>query len=238
MADTICLLGDSVAKGIVCTEPGGRYTHSPCAFLRRICEEASLTLLDHARFGCTLSKAQALAGRLSSEFAGSRATLILLGGNDCDYDWSAIAAAPAADHACCTPLPVFESGYISLVSRIQKEGGRPVLLSMVPVLGRRYYRWITARYGEAGIREYLMHFEHIEHWNELYNLSLYRIAAACRVPLVDLRSALLCRRDIGSFYCADGIHPNEAGHSLLYEHCRQQLLQAIAAQPALPRGTA
>ena len=121
MADTICLLGDSVAKGIVCTEPGGRYAHSPCAFLRRICEEASLTLLDHARFGCTLSKAQALAGRLSSEFAGSRATLILLGGNDCDYDWSAIAAAPAADHACCTPLPVFESGYISLVSRIQKE---------------------------------------------------------------------------------------------------------------------
>lgn len=227
MSEEICLIGDSVAKGVLYDAEAGRYVHGACSFVRQFCDAEHLPLNDHAKFGCTLAKAQKIAERYEETFAGSRATILMLGGNDCDYDWAAVAADPKPDRACNTPPDSFVPGYISLIERIKKNGGHPVLLSMVPVLSRRYYGWITARNGEAGIRDFLLYPEHIEHWNEMYNLSLYGISKQCGVPLIDVRSPLLARRDIGAFYCPDGIHPNRAGHDLLYRSCAEALRQAV-----------
>lgn len=231
MSQSICLFGDSVAKGIGYDEASQRYIHTDHSFLRLFCAAQGLELLDHARFGCTLAKAQRLAETHWKDASESQATFFMLGGNDCDYDWAAVAQDPNPDRPCSTPMDSFLEGYLDLLARIKMNGGHPVLLSMVPVVSRKYYAWITARHGEAGIRQFLLFPEHIEHWNERYNLALYQIAGQSGVPLIDLRSPLLARKDIGDFYCPDGIHPNQAGHTLLFKACQGSLLHVLEQAP-------
>ena len=89
----------------------------------------------------------------------------MLGGNDCDYNWAAVAQDRSPDRPCNTPMGPFLEGYLDLLARIKLNGGHPVLLSMVPVVSRKYYAWITAHHGEAGIQQFLLFPEHIEHWN-------------------------------------------------------------------------
>ena len=55
----------------------------------------------------------------------------------------------------------------------------------------------------------------IYRWHESYNMAVCRIALSQRVPLIDIRSAFLERKNYQSLLCEDGIHPNEEGHAMI-----------------------
>ncbi|OLA61120.1 MAG: hypothetical protein BHW37_01125 [Firmicutes bacterium CAG:272_52_7] len=53
-----------------------------------------------------------------------------------------------------------------------------------------------------------------------------------KIPMIDIRSAFLVKRDYSDYLCEDGIHPNERGHKLI----KDTLVDAIKA--VLPGRTA
>lgn len=48
-----------------------------------------------------------------------------------------------------------------------------------------------------------------------YNAAVMRVAQECGCLLADVREAFLGQRHYEDLLCADGIHPNEKGHSLM-----------------------
>lgn len=55
----------------------------------------------------------------------------------------------------------------------------------------------------------------IYRWHERYNNSVVRMATEAGCLVADVRSAFLEERHYEDRLCADGIHPNEKGYTLI-----------------------
>ena len=69
--------------------------------------------------------------------------LVEYGGNDCDFNWEEVAAAPEAEHLPKTPLSKFEGMMRGAVKAIKDKGITPLLMSLPPIDAERYIGWIT-----------------------------------------------------------------------------------------------
>ncbi|MGM9826040.1 MAG: SGNH/GDSL hydrolase family protein, partial [Paludibacteraceae bacterium] len=72
------------------------------------------------------------------------------------------------------------------------------------------------------------HVERVRNYHDMYNLELFRLAAEERVPLVDITTPFLLSRDYQANLCADGIHPNAAGHRMMAEWIASRLKDRAA----------
>lgn len=72
---------------------------------------------------------------------GLHCDLLLLeyGGNDSDYDWPQIAAAPKEEHFPKTMLSVFERAYGELISLGRSLGMQPVIMTLPPIDAQKYF---------------------------------------------------------------------------------------------------
>ncbi len=85
-----------------------------------------------------------------------------------------------------------------------------VLLNTTPVVEK-----VTARVeskDKSRLNEYI----------ERYNAALDELAKKHSVPLLDVYSAFVAY-DLESLFCGDGLHPNEAGHSIIFEMVKKQI---------------
>ena len=233
MSERLCVIGDSITGGVIYNDENSRYVKCRSSFMNLLAEELELDVRNHSRFGCTSTAALERLSRYESCIAESGYTLVMLGGNDCDFDWVSVAAAPEAKHECNTPAGRFLANYTLLLDRITALGGRPVVMNLIPVFGRRYFDWITRRAEPGGVMRFLGTTDSIEHWNEMYNLLVMRAAASRGVPVLDARSAFLYERVFDPFFSTDGIHPNELGHRRLFEHLLPQFRQLLDPPCAL-----
>ena len=64
-------------------------------------------------------------------------TLLEFEGNDCDFNWSAIAADPGLRHLPNMPVTEFSMKYGRIVDRVREHGASPVILTLPPGLQRR-----------------------------------------------------------------------------------------------------
>ena len=53
--------------------------------------------------------------------------------------------------------------------------------------------------------------------NEMYNLTLFRLAGELEVPIIDICTPFLRGREFSELLCEDGIHPSEKGHQFIYD---------------------
>ena len=65
-------------------------------------------------------------------------------------------------------------------------------------------------------------------WQERYATAVREVAAGENCRLIDIRNWLLDRLDYPSLFCADGIHPNEAGHAVIADLVYTRLGSLIA----------
>ena len=107
--------------------------------------------------------------------------------------------------------------YAKVLDKIISLGSRPIALNLIPVFGRRYFKWFSKRADPEQLMRFLGTTDSIEHWNEMYNLAVMRVAAERNVPVLDVRSAFLYRRVFDSLFSTDGIHPSVEGHRRMYE---------------------
>lgn len=227
VSDPICIIGDSITGGVVFLPESGRYSHYSDSFINLLGAETGSEIRNHSKFGCTVTAALKRVDQFSGDISACPHTVVMLGGNDSDFDWPAVAATPEAFHDSKTPLKDFTRIYGEIIRRIKSLGSSPVLLNLIPVDGSRYFRWFSRNCDPGALMRFLRCTESIEHWNEMYNLAVMKLAAKFELPLLDVRSAFLRARHYEGLFSEDGIHPSPAGHRAIFEYILPQASEIL-----------
>ena len=218
--DNIFAIGDSIMKGIVedCSRAAGsiRYMISNLSFAEICRKRLGLEIRNLARFGGTIDQGMGLVERHKELVSDSKYCVIEYGGNDCSYHWSDISADPKSVHKPLTMLDDFHTQYSRLIDTLKQNGTRPVLLSLPLIDSERYFNHISKGLNAQNILEWLGgDVDFIGHWHDMYNMAVWGLGAEKRIPVIDITSPFLKRKDYRDYLCSDGIHPNEEGHRLI-----------------------
>lgn len=216
----ICAFGDSVMKGIVedCSRVAGsvKYMISNLSFAEICRSRLGLDIRNYARFGGTINQGMDLVEKHKDDVSDSRYCVIEYGGNDCSYHWDEISQDPVSVHNPLTMLGDFRRQYSAMIDRICKIGAKPVLLSLPLIDSERYFKHITKGLNPENILKWLGgDVDFIGHWHDMYNMAVWKLGAAKGVPVIDITSPFLLRKDYRDYLCSDGIHPNEEGHRII-----------------------
>lgn len=215
MIKKVCVIGDSVARGVVLNGETEKYVLLKDCFANRMEEEGGLIVRNLSRFGSTVTKGLETVKLHRDELGNYDHVVLEFGGNDCDYNWAQISADPDGEHLPHTQPKVFTEQYARMIDEVRSAGSRPVLLSLPPINAQAYFSWFSRGISGANILHWLGDVEHIYRWHEMYNLAVERLAASLEVPLADITTPFLESRDCPNLICRDGIHPNERGHELI-----------------------
>ena len=147
----------------------------------------------------------------------ARWALVAYGGNDSDFDWEAVAAAPEQDHLPRTTLPEFTEKLHCAVTALKSAGVQPVLMTLPPIDGQRYFRFISQKTDGGSVLRWLGDVGRIYRHQELYSDAVAALAFAEGVSLIDVRRQFLPQRDLSGLIAADGIHLTMSGYRCLFD---------------------
>ena len=135
------------------------------------------------------------------------------------YDYYVRHTAITFDYETPT-LDEFAVELSDMVQGARQGGMTPLLVTPMPVVSSRYFRWITRSLNADAVLRWLGDVEHIYRWQERYAAAVRDVARETHAHLLDLRDAFLRVGPLEKYFCADGIHPNEEGHRLMFECVR------------------
>ena len=212
----ITVYGDSILKGVVLED--GKYRMER-GWEKRLAQEHGLEIRNKAHFGNTLGRAMPQIEKDCAERAEGELAVLEFGGNDCDFDWAAIADDPDGCYVCKTPLKDFETLYRRAIRDVENSGRTPIVLTLPPIHAQRYLDFICRNgLSKGNILRWLGDVEAIYRWQRDYSDAVSRIAADMGVRMIDLRRFFL--RDGHSpeeLLCVDGIHPSRIGQGLIFD---------------------
>ena len=218
------IYGDSIMKAVVVDE---QYHYRPLAkaMLQQLQEETGAEITNRAHFGYTTHKGQAVLLKDLEKGLDCQYALLEFGGNDCDYNWAEVAADPLGEHQPHIPLPQFLRNLEEMAQSLLTNGIQPILMTLPPLDAQRYLNFID-RLGSSkdAVLRWLGDVQMIYRWQELYSAAIVRLADRLHLPLVDVRSRFLSRRDYSSLIARDGIHLTHAGYGLVFEELGNTLL--------------
>jgi len=221
MPVSLCLFGDSVAKGVVFDHVKNKYTYLKDSFVNAFAAATGVAVDNFAKFGCTISKGLEIALKRAPLLEKYDFTVLEFGGNDCNFNWEEISEAPEAEHKPATPLDEFKKLYLRLIEEVRLRGSKPIMLNLPPIDAERFFAWLSKGLNAENILKWLGDVDHIFRWHNSYNDAVRLIAEESGTPLVDIRSDFLKAPDFRELLCEDGIHPNLKGHSLIFESVRR-----------------
>ena len=212
----ITVYGDSILKGVLLEN--GKYVvnHS---WEERLSRDFGLNIRNRSRFGCTIQKAMAVIRRdAQTAPAPAEVAVLEFGGNDCDYNWSAISEKPDGEYDCKTPPAEFLAQYREAIELLRKSGRSPVMLNLPPIHSEQYLRFICrSGLSRENILRWLGDVEAISRWQEKYSRMTEEIAGDAGVPVIDVRRFFPAAGPaLRELLCADGIHPSRDGQERLY----------------------
>lgn len=217
----LIIFGDSIIKGVMYQGQG-----------YHLCQDHNfdqlhtqgITVKNYAKMGATVTDGQArLARNLAGPYTQETTVLFCFGGNDSDYDWSAIAANPTAAHQPKTSPESFIDGYCALIRSAQATGARVALTSLPPLEPTRFFLHISKGLCADSILQWLGDVGHLYRWQEYYNSLVVQLSRAFGCRLVDARTEFLKSHTFDTLLGADGIHPTQAGHDLIHRTVQSAL---------------
>ena len=214
----ITAFGDSIMRGVVLDKATDkpRYTLLEENFSTRCGSALGLEIHNHGRYGNTTSHGLRELTRRQEQIASSDFCVLEFGGNDCDYNWNAIAERPSDEHKPKTPMEQFMETYSSMIDRVKSLGSTPVLLSLPVLDPERFFNFVTRGLDKANVLKWLGGtILSIDRWHAMYNMAVFRLGAMKKVPVIDITSVFLEKKNYSEYICEDGIHPNERGHGLI-----------------------
>ncbi|OHE71801.1 MAG: GDSL family lipase [Treponema sp. RIFOXYC1_FULL_61_9] len=215
----IDIWGDSIMKGIVLDETDGRYRVPQKNCVARFAEITGAAVMNHASFGMTVGKAfERITRSLARKLPGTdEIALLEYGGNDCDFNWAEISANPEGGHFPKTPLDRFAAILQSIIDLFRSFRIEPVLMSLPPLDADKYFAWLSRGLNIGNLRSWLGDINRIYRWQEAYNNVVRQTANRNGLFLIDVRQDFLISGNYGAKMCADGIHPNESGQTIILE---------------------
>lgn len=213
---SLLILGDSLLKGVFYDDTIQRHRVDPSGCLTKLYASYGSRIHNASRFGLTTTAAMPRLLRLLDEYPDAKTVLIELGGNDCDYDWPAIALDPQGTHFCHTPLQGYCLNLEKMVRLCQERGRTPVLATLPPIDAERFFLWVAKTPSDqAAIMVWLHEREIIERHQAQYDEAIRTVAARLECPLLDLRTPLLALPHWRTLLCSDGIHLREEGQAVV-----------------------
>ncbi len=232
----VCGFGDSVMKGIVIDKENSfqgsiKYKISDLGFAARCRRTLGIEVENFARFGSTVAQAMKFVDRYCERIKKSDFVLFEYGGNDCNYNWEAISNAPDELHLPAVPIDDFVEYYSNVIDKVRSWGARPVLLSLPILDPEKFFRHLSKGLNADNILKWLNgSIMNLDRWHERYNMEIFRLGTLKTVPVIDITSVFLERRNHFDYLCEDGIHPNDEGHALIenaiMEYLRRQRILA------------
>lgn len=218
MDKKILVVGDSLSKGVVFDEEKKKYMLLKDCFFNLLSSAVNAQMINASRFGSTVTQGQKML-KTKMEKHDPDIVVIEFGGNDCDFLWDNIAENPQFDHIPKTPLDEFENRINEIVDYVQKQGKTAILTTLPPLYADSYFKWFTNSDKEKGLNilKWLKDVWRIYWWQERYSNCLSYIAKLRNIGCIDIRRPFLKSKDFFGYICSDGIHPNEAGHKLIFE---------------------
>lgn len=215
----IIALGDSITKGVVLGDDNN-YSLLEGSFVEIWKRERNCEIENYGRFGCTINYGHLLLDRHPQAIAESEYTIVEYGGNDCDFHWKRIALNPSGEHHPKTSLEEFRTSLVRLLGRIRALGSNPILLSLPPIASDSYFDFFSRGMTDeqrASILGWMGgEVEAIARWHDSYNKALFDVAEQTSTPIIDITHPFTTHsEDWRTLICADGIHPNSAGHRLI-----------------------
>lgn len=225
----IHIWGDSVARGILYNENKKRYAISQVRFTSILENALPVKTQNHAIMGMTVE--EGLAAFSQSVPIPGALCAIEFGGNDCDLDWAYVAQHPTEPILAKVPLPRYREALKSFVKLARERDMHPLLVTPPPLHAPRYFQWVTRDLDADAVLSALKNDVHsIYRWQERYAIAMRNVAVETECRLLDMRDVFLSQLAYGDLMCADGIHPNEAGHQLIAEAA----LKAALLNPHMP----
>ncbi len=214
----ILICGDSITRGVIFDENQKRYTNAKNPVASEVAQKMHLDIDNLSKFGNTVKKAINTFRRAISE-KKYKYVIFELGGNDCDFNWKAVAGDPKGIHIPNTEYTEYKKTLIEMVQTARENEIVPVLATLPPIDAHKYFNWISSFSDEAkpNILSWLGDVDRIYWWQERYNAAVLQVANETQCRVLDLRSAILETDDYRELYCIDGIHPNERGHQVMTE---------------------
>lgn len=213
----ICVLGDSVLKGVVLDESSGKYTFLKQDAVKAFAESHPLGVVNYSRFGSTVGRGMEKLKQVLRKEPDFDAALLEFGGNDCDYNWDEVAKDPGGTHQPNTPHKKFKDTLVQMIELLLSAGKRPFVMNLPPIDYKMYFNWISR--GDSGRAKSLLSFlgdkSLIYRHQEYYSRMVEAVAQQYKLFVVNVRDAFLPVPRLSECLCADGIHPNEKGHVLI-----------------------
>ena len=222
MKNKICTFGDSIMRGVISDQqgPDGKpvYKISDSNFVSRCEQRLGIKIFNFACFGSTTSQGMKYIKRNEEEVKSTDIAVFEYGGNDCDFDWNAVSAAPDAPHQPKVTLDNFVKQYEALINKVRSLNLKPVIMSMPLIEPDRFFEFLSLGLNKDNILGWLGgKTMRIYQWHEMYNVELFKMANQLRVPIIDITTPFLETVNYSDYLCADGIHPNDRGHALIAE---------------------
>ncbi|HCI67492.1 MAG TPA: SGNH/GDSL hydrolase family protein [Oscillibacter sp.] len=209
------IYGDSLLKATVPDEDMHYRFHLPEVMAQYPTDR--LEVVNRAKMGATVTKGLSLVEHDVQRGMDARWALVAYGGNDSDFDWEAIAAAPEQEHLPHTVLPEFIEKLRCAVQELASAGVQPVLMTLPPIDGQRYFQFICRRADGGSILRWLGDVGRIYRHQELYSDAVAALAMTEGLPLIDVRRQFLPMRDLPRYIAADGIHLTMTGYRCLFD---------------------
>ena len=225
------IFGDSVLKGIQINPENRRYHINNTIDVAKIEQTHALSIRNFAKFGCTATKGLALIEkRLKGQEPFCDAVIMDFGGNDCDYNWAAIAESPQGEHLPHTPLETFAETYYKIIGLLKANGIRPILTTLPPLDAQKFFHWFCNGLDKSKVLKWLGDVQLIYRWQESYSRTVEKIARDTDTLLVDLRGAFLKHRNLDLLLCEDGTHPNTQGQRVITQAFMDFIVSPQATQ--------
>ena len=219
------IYGDSVMKGVVLEQGFDRYHSLPDDNIKAIETRFGVEIINRSKFGCTSVKGKVLLSNFIEKGLDCDWVLLEYGGNDCNFKWDEVAAAPECEHHPITAFSYYIETCKNMVKALRAKDINPVLMTLPPIDAEKY----LAHLGRQGLNtenilKWLGDVQMIYRYQEMYSNGIVKLAGEIGAKLVDVRKYFLEGRFFKSLVCEDGLHPNQNGHSLIFKAFEDFLL--------------
>ena len=211
------IFGDSILRGIILNDEM-KYRISSDINYEKIEKELDIKIINYAKMGCTITKGKKVIDSVLEKEPNIKYALIEYGGNDCDYDWSAVAEVASKAYLPKTPVEDFEQNLIAIIEALKSRGIKPILMTLPPINADKYFKWICRNITSvSNVMYFLGDVDIIYRRQELYSNVIASIGYRMGVDVVDIRNEFLIRNDFPELLCEDGIHLNDKGRDVMIQ---------------------
>ncbi len=217
----IFAFGDSIIKGIISEYDGGRLKYKISNNnVTDICScKLGIEAVNLGKFGCTVTAGEKIIDKHLDKISPNDIVLLEFGGNDSDKMWEEIAERPEFEHIAKTPLQTFVETYRRIIQKLKTTGATIYILTMPPIDTKAYFRHFTKGMNSNQITNIMKwlygNIEVVGLWHEMYNQEIIKVACSENIGIIDIYKPFIKLRDYRSFFCCDGIHPNQKGQEII-----------------------